>query len=50
MKRKSNTDKLYAKLLIFAEELHMGNKRRIRNGRYFICKIRKCHLSPSFYL
>lgn len=32
MKRKSNTDKLYAKLLIFAEELHMGNKRRIRNG------------------
>ena len=32
MARKSNTDKLYAKLLIFAEELHMGNKRRIRNG------------------
>lgn len=32
MKKKSNTDKLYAKLLIFAEELHMGNKRRIRNG------------------
>lgn len=32
MPRKSNTDKLYAKLLIFAEELHMGNKRRIRNG------------------
>lgn len=32
MAKKSNTDKLYAKLLIFAEELHMGNKRRIRNG------------------
>ena len=32
MKKKNTTDKLYAKLLIFAEELHMGNKRRIRNG------------------
>lgn len=31
-KEKNTTDKLYAKLLIFAEELHMGNKRRIRNG------------------
>lgn len=31
-KNKNTTDKLYAKLLIFAEELHMGNKRRIRNG------------------
>ena len=40
MKRKSNTDKLYAKLLIFAEELHMGNKRRIRNG--FILRCCRC--------
>ena len=44
MARKSNTDKLYAKLLIFAEELHMGNKRRIRNGFISLAVLPVLHL------
>lgn len=30
--RENNTDVLYGKLLMYAEQLHQGNKRRIRHG------------------
>lgn len=30
--KENSTDVLYGKLLMYAEQLHQGNKRRIRNG------------------
>ena len=43
--RENSTDVLYGKLLMYAEQVHQGNKRRIRHGLVSLIAVSYTHLT-----
>lgn len=46
--RESSTDVLYGKLLMYAEQVHQDNKRRIKNGLISLIVIPSCSSAYCF--